>query len=85
MILGPLEAHFQRAFNTPNSIDFLSLKPEKIAREVHVQKRGNLFYVSFFLNKYKSIFNHSERRAGAKIRVMGSEFDGACGVASITH
>ena len=42
MILGPLEAHFQRAFNTPNSIDFLSLKPEKIAREVHVQKKERL-------------------------------------------
>ncbi len=41
MILGPLEARFQRAFNTPNSIDFLPLKPEKIAREVYVQKKGS--------------------------------------------
>ena len=35
MILGPLEARFLRAFNEPNHIDFLSLNPEKIAREVN--------------------------------------------------
>ena len=34
MILGSLKARSQRAFNAPNPIDFLWLKPEKIAREV---------------------------------------------------
>ena len=48
MILDPLEARFQRAFNAPNPIDFLSLKPEKIVREAHVQKTDNLLgYPSF--------------------------------------
>ena len=35
MILGPFEARFERACNAPNPIDFLSLKPEKSAREVN--------------------------------------------------
>ena len=51
MILGPLEARFQRASNEPNPIDFLSLKPEKIAIEVVYKKCTILF----FFKKYMSI------------------------------
>ena len=39
MILGALKARSQRAFNAPNPIDFLSLKPEKIAAKPRVQPK----------------------------------------------
>ena len=38
MILGPLDARSQRAFNAPNHIDFLWLKPEEIVKQVNTMR-----------------------------------------------